>query len=386
MEGNDLKLIKCIVASSLLFLSGCWDHQELTEYLFVQSLAIDQTKDGKIKLTTQFYKPAPKIASAGGGSGESFLNIETEAKSVFDAIRDITIHTGRKANWGHVRFVLISDKAAKKYSVAELLDFFYRDHEPRLLTGIGIADGNASDFLKTKPHVENTVSEQLNEATKTGSKFSGKTYPANFYTFGKQIHSEVDTAYAPYLKKDETKMKNNVYVDGLGVLQKARLTKILSNQDTKYLMMALNQFKFGILELPCKNKKLKESFEVINASTKTSLTLKNGIAHYYIKPKMQVIIGELHCTALEKGEQLRDINKKIDKLVNKQIQDFLAKTQKDNIDIIGLGNAIYRSNPQEWNKIKKDKIPYYQKAVFHIDTEVNILNTGTDISKPFSQK
>jgi spore germination protein KC len=386
MEGICLKLIRCIVTCSLLFLSGCWDHEELTEYVFVQSLAIDQTKDGKIKLTTQFYKPAPKIASAGGGGGESYLNIETEAKSVFDAIRDITIHIGRKANWGHVRFIIVSDKAAKKYSVAELLDFFYRDHEPRLLTGIGITKGNASDFLKTKPHVENTVSEQLNEATKTGSKFSGKTYPANFYTFGKQIHSEVDTAYAPYLVKDETKMKNNIFVDGLAVLQKGKLKTILSNQDTKYLVMALDQFKFGILELPCKNKKLKESFEVIDASSETSLTLKNDVAHYYIKPKMQIIIGELHCTAIEKGEQLRDINNQLNKMVNKHIQDFLTKTQKENLDIIGLGNDIYRSNPQEWNRIKKEKIPYYQNAVFHIDTEVNIMNTGTDISKPFSQK
>jgi spore germination protein KC len=381
-----MKIIKYLVASSLLFLSGCWNHSELTEFVFVQSLAIDQTKGGKIKLTTQFYKPAPKIASAGGGGGQSYLNIETEAKSVFDAIRDITIHVGRKANWGHVRFIVISDKAAKKYSVAELLDFFFRDHEPRLLTGIAITEGMASNFLKTKPHVENTVSEQLNEATKTGSKFSGKTYPANFYTLGKQIHSEVDTVYAPLLKKDETKMKNNIYVDGLAIIQNGRLQETLTNHDTKYLMMAINQLQFGILELPCKNKKLKESFEITDANTKTSLTLKNGVPHYTIKPKMKVVIGELHCTSIERGVQLVEINKKLEAMVNKHIEHVLKTSQKENLDIIGLGNEIYRSNPQLWFKIKKNKTPYYKNTVFKVHSKINILNTGTDVSKPFSQK
>jgi spore germination protein KC len=378
------RLIKYIVASSLIFLSGCWDHSELTEYAFVQSLAIDQNKNGSIRLTTQFYKPAPKIASAGGG-GESYFNLETEAKSVFDAIRDVTIHLGRKANWGHIRFIVISEQVAKKHFLGSLIDFFYRDHEPRLLTGLAVTEGVAADYLKEKPHVENTVSEQLNEATKSGSKFSAKTYPANLFTIGKQLHSEVDTAYAPFLKKEKTK-EDSIFVDGLSIFHKGKLKTLISNKDTKFLMLAMNEFQFGIIEVPCKGKKLRETFEITESHTNTSVSIKKGAIHYSIKPKLQASIGELECTSIETGPQLEKLNEKIEKQVNAKITALLKKSQKDNLDIIGLGNHIYRSNPQEWTRIKKEKIPYFKNAVFHVDTNVNVINTGTDISKPFHIK
>ncbi len=381
---NLKKIIKSIVASSLLFLSGCWDHAELTEYVFVQSLAIDQNKNGNIKLTTQFYKPAPKIGSAGSG-GESFFNIETEAKSVFDAIRDVTIHVGRKANWGHVRFIVISEEVSKKHDLGSALDFFYRDHEPRLLTGFAVTKGTAADYLKEKPHVENTVSEQLNEATKTGSKFSAKTYPANLFTIGKQLHSEVDTAYAPFFKKQKSK-ENSIFVDGLSIFQKGKLKSILSNKDTKSLMLATNEFHFGIIEVPCKGQKLRETFEVTESHTKTSVSIKKDAIHYYIKPKLQASMGELECTTIKKGPQVEQLNEKIEKQINSNIRALLKKSQRKNLDIIGLGNHIYRANPEEWAKIKKEKIPYYKNAVFHVEANVNVNNTGTDIGRAFHKK
>ncbi|WP_416730629.1 Ger(x)C family spore germination protein [Fictibacillus sp. JL2B1089] len=378
------KLIKYIVASSLLFLSGCWDHAELTEYVFVQSLAIDQKKDGRIKLTTQFYKPAPKIASAGGG-GESYFNLETEAKSVFEAIRDVTIHLGRKANWGHVRFIVISENVARKQYLGSVLDFFYRDHEPRLLTGVAVTEGSAADYIKEKPHVENTVSEQLNEVTKTGSKFSAKTYPANLFTIGKQLHSEVDTAYAPYLRKEKDKV-NSIYVDGLSIFHRGKLKTIITNKETKSLMLALNNFQFGIIGITCKGSKLQESFEITESHTNTSFEIKNHVIHYTLKPKLQASIGELECSNIETKQQLEVLHTKLENQVNSNLMALLKESQKKNLDIIGLGNQIYRKNPKEWKKIKKEKIPYYKDAVFHVKSEANILNTGTDISKPFHKK
>ncbi|MQR97565.1 Ger(x)C family spore germination protein [Fictibacillus phosphorivorans] len=378
------KLIKYIVASSLLFLSGCWDHAELTEYVFVQSLAIDQKKDGRIKLTTQFYKPAPKIASAGGG-GESYFELETEAKSVFDAIRDVTIHLGRKANWGHVRFIVISEKVARKQYLGSVLDFFFRDHEPRLLTGVAVTEGPAADYIKEKPHVENTVSEQLNEVTKTGSKFSAKTYPANLFTIGKQLHSEVDTVYLPYIKKEKEK-ENSIFVDGLSLFQGGKLKTIISNKETKSLMLALNDFQFGIISITCKGSKLQESFEITESHTNSTFEIKKGVVHYSLQPKLQASIGELECSTIQTKPQLEALHKKLEKQVNHNLMALLKQSQKKNIDIIGLGNHIYRSNPREWQRIKKEKVPYYKDAVFHVKSEVNILNTGTDISKPFHKK
>jgi spore germination protein KC len=248
-----------------------------------------------------------------------------------------------------------------------------------------VTEGVAADYLKEKPHVENTVSEQLNEATKSGSKFSAKTYPANLFTLGKQLHSEVDTAYAPFLKKENSK-ENSIFVDGLSIFQKGKLKTILSNKDTKSLMLAINEFQFGIIEVTCSKNKLRETFEIIKAQTKTSVSIKKDAIHYNIKPNLQASIGELACSKIEKGPQLEELNERIEKQINTAVTALLKKSQKKNLDIIGLGNHIYKSNPQEWTKIKKEKIPYYKNTVFHVESNVNVTNTGTDISKPFHEK
>lgn len=57
----------------------------------------------------------------------------------------------------------------------------------------------------------------------------------------------------------------------------------------------------------------------------------------------------------KKGSQVEELNEKIEKQINANLTALLKHSQKKNLDIIGLGNYIYRSNPQEWAKIKKKK-------------------------------
>lgn len=93
---------------ALVLLTGCWNKYELTEWAFVQAVAVDSTEDDRIRLTTQFYKPgggmegAPKVS-------ESF-NIRTEGDNMSEAISNIANELGRVAQWGHIRIVLVSEK------------------------------------------------------------------------------------------------------------------------------------------------------------------------------------------------------------------------------------------------------------------------------------
>ncbi|MFC7372913.1 Ger(x)C family spore germination protein [Fictibacillus iocasae] len=369
----------------LLLLSGCWDQSELPDFGFVQSIAIEHEK-GRYKLTTQFYKPSAKISSSGGGSNVSFMNITTEGDSVFEAVRDITSHLGRKANWGHMRFILIDEKTAKKMPMNEILEFFYRDHEPRLLTGIAITKGKAPGYLKTKPHVENTISQQLNEITKSASEFSGKTYPANLFTIGKQLLSEVDIAYLPYIKVEKA-AKDSIVVAGLSVLKHGKLKKIYSPQDTKYLMIGLGELNGAIIEVPCggKRKGESESYEVVSSSTKWNLQQNGETITYDGSVKMKASMGELKCTFVQESKQLDEVNKRVASVVEKELWKLLKQTQKDRLDLLGVGNEMYRRDPKQWMIFKKDWDQRYTKVRFKIHADVNIINTGTDPGKPFKK-
>ena len=157
--------------SALFVLTGCWDRAELPEKGFVMGIALDQAKGGKISLTTQVFKPTQGVGSIGGKSPTvSFANVTTIDSTLPRAIRDIPINLGRKTQWSHTRLIIIGEQLAREQEIFSLLEFFFRDHEPRLTVSIMIAEGRADNYLNKKPYIENTISQQLFQSEKGGDR------------------------------------------------------------------------------------------------------------------------------------------------------------------------------------------------------------------------
>ncbi len=373
----------CLLFSSTFILSGCWDHSELPIYGFVQAIALDLSEEDEnmLELTTQFIKPAPKIGSAGGGGDKAFVNIETSGDSAFEAIRDITTRLGRKAQWSHTRIILISEELAESRHIGEMLEFFYRDHEPRMLINVGVTEGKAQEYLDGKPFIENTMSQQLKEVGKAAHKFSSKTMEVNLLSLGRQLNSELQTSKMPYYKRSE---EGEPYVSGLATFQKGKMIGQIAPLQTEALLMLLNEYGSGIVEIPCKdNSALKETVEVASAKTKMNTKFKRPETSVQIAITLEGSIGELKCTSIDKSEKVDQYNKKVEKVVLDNVESTLKKMQEDQIDLIGLGNELYRKDPKQWMKVKKEWPQLFSKVDFDVKVSMNILNSGADIGKPF---
>ncbi|KMM39254.1 Ger(x)C family spore germination protein [Guptibacillus hwajinpoensis] len=376
--------LSILLINSTLLLTGCWDHDELPAYGFVQAVAIDlsEEEEGVIDLTTQFIKPSPKIGSAGGGDGEAYVNIETSGDSIFEAVRDITTHLGRKAQWSHTRIILISDEIVQSRNIGEILEFFYRDHEPRLLITLGMTEGKAKDYLNQEPFIENTISQQLKEIEAASHNFTSKTMEVNLLTFGRELKSETQTAKIPYYHIKES---GEAVIGGLAIINKGKFSGQISSLQTEALLTILGEYRFGIIEVPCggEDVMVKESIEVSNVETDMKANLSGGSVSAKVKVEMEGDVGELKCTVLDKSENLQEFNEKVAKVVKTNIEETLQYLQKEQVDVIGLGNAIYRKHPKEWKELKKDWPNTFSEVPFTVDVKVDINNTGSDIGKPF---
>lgn len=384
MKKRSLSLLTCLVTTCLL-LSGCWDHEELPEFGFVQAVAIDLHEDteGKVDLTTQFIKPSPKIGSAGGGGDNAFFNIETKGDSVFEAVRDIATHLGRKAQWSHTRIILISEELAKERNVGEILEFFYRDHEPRLMISIAVMEGKAKDYLQNKPFIENTISQQLKEIETSSFRYNSKSIDTNLLVFGRELKSETGTAKLPYYKFSST---GEPIVYGVTYLQKGKITGHLSPRETESLLKLMNEAQSGIIEVPCEGSKtkLKESIEINHVETSIEPILaKNNSVSVKVHISMLGDIGELKCTDIDTTEKINKYNKKVAGVVKKDVEKTLKSLQKNKIDLIGIGNEIHRNNPKQWKKIKADWPDIFSEATLKVKVEMDIGNSGSDIGRAF---
>lgn len=371
--------------TSCLLLTGCWDHSELPEFGFVQALALDLSEEDeeKITLTTQFIKPSPKIGSAGGGGDKAYVNIETTGDTVFEAIRDIATHLGRKAQWSHTRIILVGEDLAKKRDIGELLEFFYRDHEPRMMISIAFMEGQAKDFLESKPFIENTISQQLKEIEYSSFKYNSKTLDVDLLNFGRDLKSETKTAKAPHFKFAPT---GEPIVSGIAYVQDGKLAGHFTPSQTESLLKLINKTESGIIEVPCDGSKstLKESVEISELNTSIDSSLK-GDRDVSVKVSMRVFadIGELKCTDIHTTEKIKQYNKKVAHHLEKKISSTIEKMQGKKVDLIGLGNQIYRKHPKEWKKMKEDWPEIFSRAKFDVNVHVDIGNSGADIGKPF---
>lgn len=367
----------------LFSLSGCWNKFELTDWAFVQAIAIDDSSDGKIQLTTHFYKPGGGSTLEGGPHGPSAFNITTKADTVFEAIRDIPLRLGRKAQWSHMRIIIISDRLGKNRNIKELTDFFVRDHEPRDTVTVAIAKGTAKDFLEQKPFIESTIGQQLTEMSRSAHKFATKTKNVNLLELAIQFRSQTGIAILPFLYRNSSPEKD-IALSKLAVLKDGKLVNdFLNSAHVESLLMLRNEFKFGILEIPCNENGKKETFEVTSSHTETRIKPGSESVSVQIHTKIKGSFGEIRCTKALNSEAENKVADRIRAHVEKELRKTIDLIQNKKLDLLGIGDWLYRHHPALWTKWNSSWDDRFAQADFDIRIDFEIVNSGVLISKPY---
>ncbi|MDQ8733521.1 Ger(x)C family spore germination protein [Paenibacillus sp. LHD-38] len=369
-----------------LFLAGCWDKMELDDLAFVQAVAIDETENGKIRMTTHFYKPQGVGSGMSQGQGaKSYQNVETIDESMFEAIRDFTLHVGRKAQWSHMRVLIIGEKLAKKRNIGEILDIMSRDNEPRATMNIIIGKDQGSTYLEVAPFIEQTEAQELLKISRMAYRYTAKTVNTNFLDLSLQLKSETGIANIPYVYRDKRSAPDSVPVLATALIKKGKMVGLLDNKGTESLVALTDQYKNGIIETACPNPNKRETILAESFKTKITPEIKEDSVDVHVSVKIDGIVGELVCTTLTDKEGFQRFSDKIENSVEQQLQNTIELLQKKKLDAIGIGNLIHRQNPALWKRWKPDWEERFARAKFNVDVEVNVLNTGMNIGKPYAK-
>ncbi|CAN7402877.1 Ger(x)C family spore germination protein [Paenibacillus sp. LjRoot153] len=380
-----------ISLSALFVLTGCWDRAELPEKGFVMGIALDKAGNGDISLTTQVFKPTQGLGSIGGKStNESYANVTTVAATLPRAIRDIPINLGRKTQWSHTRLIIIGEELAREQEIFPLLEFFYRDHEPRLTVSIMITQGRADKYLNIKPIIENTISQQLFQSEKSSAYTSGKTIDTNLLKLGLQMKSEVGNATVPYLylSKDGKTVTN---IAGVAMLKKGKYVGKMEPSNVEMVQMLLNKYRSGMIEVPCQNpskpKQSNEVIEIISLRSKWQPTVMNEDSlKVQVKVNAEIALMELSCSNLEAVDDEIKFAKQVEETIKQRIEETTRWLKKNKFDAIGLGNKIYQKKPTLWKEWKPQWDDRFATTQFDISVDVKVINSGTSIGNPIFQK
>jgi spore germination protein KC len=367
----------------LLSLTGCWNKFELTDWAFVQAIGIDDSPEGKVEVTTHFYKPGGGGSLEGGPQGPSAFNITTKADTLFEAVRDIPLQLGRKAQWSHMRIIIISDRLAKKRNMLELTDYFFRDNEPRETVTVIMSKGSAKNYLIQQPYIESTIGQQLREMSRSSAKLAAKTKYVTLLDLAVQFRNQTGIALLPYVYSSSGSSKEEIAVSQLAVLKDGKLVNdFLTSANVESLLILRNEFKFGVFEVPCKEGG-KESLEVNALHTKKKIIPNSDTVTVHLETKFEGSFGEIRCTEALTLDAEKQVAERIRKYMEGELRKAVDVAQQKKLDLLGIGNWLYQYHPSLWSKWSNDWDNRFAQAKFDIHVDVVLVNSGMLISKPY---
>ncbi|WP_438298504.1 Ger(x)C family spore germination protein [Sporosarcina sp. FA15] len=380
-----------------LVLTGCWDRRELNEIAITLALGIDKV-DEEFQLTAQVVVPSE--VSMKQSSGRSTVTLfQATGETIFEAFRKMTIDSPRKIYPGHLRMLVIGEELAKA-GVGESLDLLSRDWELRSDFYVVVAkDKTAAEILNVTTPIESIPANKMFNTLKTSEEnwavTKGVTLDellGDFITDGKDA---VLTGIQVFGNQEVGSSKQNVesitpaaqiQYDYLAVFRQDKLVGWLNESESKGYNYIIDSVKSTVASISCPEEG-KVSIEVINSKSELKGKINKGKPEVNVTIEVEGDVGAVECHIDMKDTKTIDaLEKSYEKELKEIVHQTIETLQKQyKSDIFGFGQAIHRSNPKTWKKIKNQWDEEFTELTVNVEVDMKIRDTGT-VSNSFLQK
>lgn len=389
-----MKKLSILVLFSMILplLAGCWNRIEINDIGIVTAIGLDLMPDKQLRLSIQVGIPAKlgssSMGTGGGDQKSSTFVISASGETISDAYRNLQKKISRHIFFAHSRDLIIGEKLAKE-GISHIIDFFARYHEPRLHSYLICTKGEAADLLNSRALLEKVPSEETRELTKQGIglKITIKEFwdmildegiepvSPQFELVPRQvkIKAEQSVASAP---QQQTQI-----ISGSAVFKKDKLVGWLDDIETRGLLYLRNEISIGVITINIPKEKGggKVSMEII--TVKSDIVPKLTGSHLSIDVNIRVDANLLENASeikVSQNDMINYLQMKLNKELKDRVQLALDKAQKKyQSDILGIGRAVYRSFPKQWNQqFKQNWDETFPELEVSIHPDVSIKRLG----------
>lgn len=381
-------LLLCICILMTISITGCWSRRELNDLAIAVGMGIDKS-GSKYHVSVQVVEPAEVAGNKSSGVAPVTM-YQATGNTLLEALRKMTTISPRKIYIAHLRVVVIGESLAKE-GIADSLDFLTRDPEARNDFFIVIAkETKAIDTLKILTNLEKVPSVRLFSALEVSEK---QWAPTTAVKVDKLISDLVSEGRHPILtglkvigdpKIGETK-KNvetilspaDLQYSGLAVFRKDKLIGWLSNEEGKAYNYINDNVKSTAGSVICPDGG-KITLKVIRSHTKIKGSVRDDRPRIDIEVMTEANVAEVQCHLdLRNVETIENVEKWADQRAEELINKTITRVQQDyKVDIFGFGEAIRRSNPKDWKKLKENWDQTFVNIPVNIKVTYDIKHLG----------
>ena len=385
-------LLLCVL---LVFLSGCWDREELQQLSIVSGMAIDKGSDkvkNRYRVTVQIINPSQVAGGQQGGKVQaSPVTTFTETGSTLaETLRKISTKSPGELFFPHLQILVIGEKVAKQ-GIEDLFDMIERDSQFRVLFPVLIARGHitAKETLEVTTSLEAIPSAKISDALKSSEEDWG-TYKStradqviqglkegSVVVTGVKINGEKESGNAT-TNTQQVSPSANIEIKGIALFKNGKLKKWLDGPPARGVTWITNEMKRTVMNLNCGKKKDAIAIEISRSKSSTHVTFKHQKPVIYITVRAEGTVLENNCSIdLAKSQALGQLDEQLEEEIKQEILLTVKKAQKQKSDIFNFGETVNIANKHVWNNIhnswEKDIFP---KTEVHVNVQAIIRRTG----------
>ncbi|MCY8981609.1 Ger(x)C family spore germination protein [Bacillus halotolerans] len=365
------RVLAVIMLLSIIVLPGCWDKRELTDLAIISAIGIDRTNEGNYVLHFQIINPGNVAGGLqGGGAGDrppvSVYSIVGD--NMTEALRKASMKVSRRLYFAHTNLVVISEKLAREEGLNFVLDNLDRDTEFRTTATIVIAHKTkAENIVKTLTPIDKIPSNKVNKTLDFTQAQYGRVIKTSIQDVLKTLAITTEAPVIPGYRmigddKKGVRLENTqatdpqaiLQADGLAVFDERGYLKYwIEDKDSVGVVWLKNQIQHTFINADWDKTKDAVSLQVTHQTTKLNPEIRNGRPRIHVHVTVEGIIDAVkYPFHLSDPKVLADIEKVLNKQLEKEISHAVEKIKEHKIDFIGFGDTIYRKYPKQWEKMR----------------------------------
>ncbi|MBB6218816.1 Ger(x)C family germination protein [Anaerosolibacter carboniphilus] len=372
------KLLLFSIYFFLFTLTGCWDFNEIQNNYLVPGIGIDE--DGE-NLLVSVRIPRPSISlESGVTSTREARIISRSAKTILDAIQTMNKETRNPIFLGHLEVVIINEEVAKK-NLNLVLDTLLRNPQIQRQVYLLVTPQKAKDVLASVNPLDVSPMEDLNTKLELGK--SVFAIPMTLDQFAINLYCKRSCGILPII----TTSNNILSVSETAVFHNHELVGTLDENDTRVLTFFLNPrlaSPYYIVEssMPQSDKKQVVSIRTKRSSSKIKVLLKDGKVHAKLQLELTGRISEYAAQSSVKSDQEEYVlaAKQLEKLLSKQLETMVKKTQELNADILAIGKYVNAKYPAFYEDVNWEE--GYKQVKFDVEVKVTIASASATKINP----
>ncbi len=360
----------------LLFLSGCWDSNEIEDLGMIMGIGLDYNSSDEevFSMTNQYVVPNNiQGTQTGITGGVPYQNLTLSGNNFFQIIRENALETDRPPNYTHLKSIVLSEKILHEEPLKQLISFFLRDHEFRRTVSVFISKEPAATILDVEPTKEIFPAVQLKELSQNEDH---SLYVQRNLKLG-EVSKNI-TQGASFVIPEVGINKGRLRLLGAGIISNKDYHVVgwLTPEEVGGLKWIKNQVNGGLVSIKTKDSQEDQAvLEIMKSKTTIEPVRSNGQLCIQVNVDSSLRLGEdwnIKRDVFKEGWEA-PLKRKGEQIVKENIEHVISVAQEQQLDYIEFGNWVRIKQPTYWKEHENN----WEKTFAELPVKVNVNFTLT---------